>query len=124
MKKFIVLVIFLLIAVNSYAMTAYEFTDYSDGTTTIDGTSSAMNVRASVYTGVPYTVQITDSSSSVGVIQGLIYVDSGDDGDSSSIWEDIEGGTISGDGVFSFYAPFTHIRVNLTSGTCKARILK
>jgi len=105
-------------------MEVKEFTDYSDGSTTINGTSVAMPVKSAVYQGTPYSVQITDSSSAVGVIQAIIMTNDTDSADASSLWQDLTDGTISGDGLFCFFAPVTHIRVSLSSGTCKARILK
>lgn len=100
-----------------------EFTDYSDGSETIDGTSLAMPINYPEYKGAPYSIQITDSSSAVGAIQGLIYVDTTDTADASALWQNLTGGTISGNGIFSLFAPVTHIRINLSSGTCKARII-
>ena len=124
MKKLFLVLIFLFLSINAFASQhVVEFTDYSDSTETINGTSNAINLNYPGYTGLPYTVQITDSSSAVGALQGLIYVDSTDTGDSSAIWQDLTDGTISGNGMFSIFAPMTHVRVNLSSGTCKARIL-
>ena len=100
-----------------------KFTDYSDGSETIDGTSSAMPINYPEYKGTPYSIQITSSSSAVGTIQGLIYVDATDTADASALWQDLDGGTISGNGVFPVYAPVTHVRIKLTSGTCSARII-
>jgi hypothetical protein len=104
-------------------MNVRQISDYSDGTTTINGTSIAIPLNSDRYKGEPFTVQIYDGSSPVGTIQGIIYNSTGDDADTSTLWQDLTNGTISDDGFFSFYAPVTHIRVNLTSGTCKARIL-
>ena len=70
MKKIIVLFL-LLFAVNSNAMDVYEFTDYSDGTTTIDGTSNQMYLKSAIYIGAPVTIQITNSSTVTGTLQGL-----------------------------------------------------
>ena len=98
-------------------------TDYSDGSTTINGTSAPVLLNYPIYKGEPFTVQIHDGSSPVGTIQGIIYNDAGDSGDSSTLWQDLTNGDIGDDGFYSFYAPVTHIRISLSSGTCKARVL-
>lgn len=110
-------------------MRVEEFLDFVDSDTTIDsatgnGTSKAIYIGKRRYDGVPYSVQIHAGSSPVGAIQGVLVKD-GDQtafADGSTKWQDMTNGTISGNGLFHFYAPVTYLRIELASGTCKADV--
>lgn len=109
-------------------MKVESFKDYVDQTSeTIDsatgnGTSVPIYIGKRRYDGTPYTIQIFETASAAGTIQGVLAKD-GDTAaysDASTKWQDMTNGTIDGDGLFHLYAPVTWIRINLSAGTCEA----
>jgi len=113
-------VLLLLIATTSFA-SVYDFKDNSNASTTLSGTSYSMRVAGSSYSGTPYAIQVYSGSSPVGTIQGIL-AKSDEIADQLTQWQDLTDGTISADGFFHVFGPVTHIRIVMTSGTCKARL--
>lgn len=75
-------------------------------------------------------IHIYAASDLTGNIQGVLAFDAtlaADTHDSTGLWEDIDGGDLSAfvaGGCTALFAPFTHVRLNVTAGTCRARIWK
>ena len=65
-----------------------------------------------------------------GTIQGVLATKATEAADihvDTGLWEDIDGGDLSNfasGGCTALFAPFTHIRLNVTAGTTRARIWK
>ena len=108
----------------AYVKTA-DVTDYSSSETTIIGTSNPINNYDEVSGTVllPVTIQIYDSSSAVGTIQGVVATSASDYADTSTVWQSLTDGDISGNATFHIYAPMTHLRVNITTGSCKVKVM-
>lgn len=72
-------------------------------------------------------LHIYAASSLAGSIQGVLATDDADIHDSTGLWQDIDGGDLAAfvsGGCTAMFAPYTHIRLNVTAGTCRARIWK
>ncbi len=75
-------------------------------------------------------IHIYAASGVTGSIQGVLAVkatEAADIHDSTGLWKDIDGGDLSNwasGGCTALFAPFTHIRFNVTAGTLRARAWK
>lgn len=118
-------------------MQVEQFLQESDSALDITGTSAPMVLkeriegrghRDSNWGVIP--LHLYAASALAGNIQGVLAVaasEAADIADASTLWENIDGGdlaTFVDGGCTALFAPFTHIRLNVTAGTCRARAWK
>ena len=118
-------------------MKVVQLLQFSDQAELIAATSEAVDIRQPIEgRGHPNSnfgvipIHIYSVTTPVGFIEGVIAEDAtlaADIHDSTGLWVPIDGGDLSAwpsGRCVAMFAPFTHIRVNMSSGSVKMRVWK
>lgn len=118
-------------------MEVVQFLQQSDEDIDIAGTSAPVSLKQPVegrahrdsnWGVIP--LHIYAAAGATGSIQGVLATganEAADTDDATGLWENIDGGDLSNfssGGCTALFAPFTHIRLNVTAGTVRARAWK
>ena len=109
----------------------------SDSALDITATSAAISLKQPIEGrahrdsnwGV-FPIHIYAAAGVTGNVQGVLAAnatEAADIDDATGLWENIDGGDLSAfsaGGCIALFAAFTHIRLNVTAGTLRARIWK
>ena len=118
-------------------MEVVQFLQFSNSALDITGRSAAIDLRQPIEGrghrdsnwGIS-PIHIYAAADLEGSIQGVLASNAflaADIDDTTGLWKDIDGGDLSNwatGGCTALFAPFTHVRLNVTAGTARARIWK
>ena len=118
-------------------MVVEQFLQFSDDEEDITGTSHPIVLKQPIEgrghkdsNWGRFPLFLYEAAGLAGSIEGVLAdpeTEDADIDDATGLWETIDGGdlaTWAGGGCTAMFAPFTHIRLNVSAGTTKARIWK